>query len=104
VPPLLLSLRSSANKYCLFDNNLVRIFESPMLQALYNKDHEFGLLVQIAAAHELGEARGRHKGAATAILRHAKDQFKSDPALSDAISDALARSELPRWKKLPLLP
>jgi len=76
------------------ENDLVRWRRiNELASTLYNKDGELGLWAQFAAAYELGETRSPHKGAAQAILTHARQNFQANSALSDALNAALARLE-----------
>lgn len=87
-------LRSVRTK--TLENDLVRWRRINELTAtLYNKDGQFGLWAQLAAAHELGEASAPHKAAAKAILIQSRITFAGNLALNDALMIALRR--LYRW-------
>jgi len=89
-------LRSVRTK--ALENDLVRWRRiNELAETLYNKDGGLGLWAQLAAAHELGEAASPHKGAAKAIIVHARLFFASNPPLSEALAKALARVER-RWR------
>ena len=92
-------LRSTRTK--VQENDLVRWRRINDLAAtLYNKDGNFGLWAQLAAAYELGETASPHKGTARVILLSAQRTFKDNPQLHEAMANALIRIERKWWQNL----
>lgn len=90
-------LRSARTK--ALENDLVRWRRlNELALTLYNKDGLFGLWAQLAAAYELGEVSSPHKGAAKAILAHARITFEHNIPLSKALDKATLRLNRAWWK------
>lgn len=88
-------LRSSRTKAS--EHNLVQWRRINELAAtLYNKDGQYGLWAQLAAAYELGEMPRPHRPAAKAVLAHARVFFAGHATLTEALAEALARAKR-RW-------